>query len=242
MFNQEVIVESLGTHLSALEKILAWTLLVAIPVAWAGIRREEVIKAGFLEIQRKYAFYAVATLFLVVNVALLLLFLRVAGLLALLEGGEELKKGLSKVAQHPWPFNPFSYYGGGAVARVQGCAGLGLLVVAWWIAFSALATLREAVSDREFVAWAVVFLGAGGASLGAVCRCYFVMLDRLAAVSADAHAAVFATIAERCVASVLGIAAGLFLFLMTLRLLRAMPRAAPASGQKIEASERNVKV
>jgi hypothetical protein len=81
-FNQEVIVESLGTHLSALEKILAWTLLVAIPVAWAGIRREEVIKAGFLEIQRMYAFYAVATLFLVVNVAILLLFLRVAGLLA----------------------------------------------------------------------------------------------------------------------------------------------------------------
>lgn len=147
MLDPDAVVKSLSDQLTVLEGIVKWTLLIAIPVAWAGIRREEVIKAGFLEIQRKYAFYAVATLFIIVNLACLVLFLRVGNLVNLLESNN-LMKGLSGIALHPWPFNPFSYYGEGSLARLQSCAGFGLLIVIWWIGYAALATFREGVSHR----------------------------------------------------------------------------------------------
>jgi hypothetical protein len=231
MFEQDAVVKSLGDQLSALESIIKWSVLIAIPVAWAGIRRDEVIKAGFLEIQRKYAFYAVATLFVIVNVACLVLFLRVGELIVLLED-KNLTKGLSGIAFHSWPFNPFSYYGGGFLARLQSCAGFGLLIVIWWIAYSALATFREGVSYKVFVCFGGVFLGFGLATMRAIYRDYSIILDRLSISNPRLYAAVSDTIPERTVAAFVGIGVGGMIFTLTYNLQQALGTQAVGPSQQ----------
>jgi len=64
-----------------LESMFSWAILVALAIGWAGLIKQGDIEIIGVKVKRKYAFYLVAALYLVVNFALIILFVRLGELL-----------------------------------------------------------------------------------------------------------------------------------------------------------------
>lgn len=92
--DQEILILSLTKHIDSLEIIFNWAVVLSIAIAWAGIQRHQQIEALTLKFDRSHAFYAISGLYLTANIAVLILLLRLADLLALLDDNHFLK-GLS---------------------------------------------------------------------------------------------------------------------------------------------------
>jgi hypothetical protein len=214
--NQDTIVEALGKHLDALQTILNSIILLAVATAWAGISRQQEIEALGMKFRRRHAFFAASGLYLIANMAVLILFLRIGDLFALLDS-THLVTGLSTLATHTWILNPFGYFGPSALARLHSGEGFGLLIVTWWLCNASLYTLGD--KKQPFTARVLLgtFLGIGLLSMLAVQRDYAIIVSHVGRDPLLA-AQLTSTITERTVGTFLGIAIGGLSFTVISRL------------------------
>ncbi|QDT98018.1 hypothetical protein [Gimesia aquarii] len=206
-FSQDTIINAISTHLDSIQSLLNWVLLIAIPLAWAGIHGSTTIKTSVIEVQRKYAFYFAGACFLLVNIAILVMFLRLADLVEMLDNAHVVK-GISEMALHSWALNPFSFYGTDFVSRLQSCAGFGLLIACWWICFTALSTLSDDKKSIQFnlIVWVLLMLGL--AAMGAVQMVFSSILDRVSNVDMNLYEILQSTVSERSLAVFAGVGVG----------------------------------
>jgi len=203
--------EAIGSHLDSVATYVDWIVLAAIAVAWAGVQRERKIEALGVAFDRRHAFYAVATVYLVANIAILILFLRVGDLLVQLDR-DNVVAGVTRLAVHEWVLNPFSFFGPSLVARLHAGEGYGLLIATWWLCNTSLSTLMDDKTNKGARVLLGLFLCTGLASMFGIQRVYAIVLFRLQEASPGLSAAVSATALERMVASFLGIGVGGLIF------------------------------
>jgi uncharacterized membrane protein len=215
--DQDILLKALEKHLDFLATIFNWAIALSIAVAWAGIQRRQEIEAWKLKFSRKHAFYAVCALFLVANLAVTILFLRIGDLLWLLDD-KNFMKGFTVLTTHPWVLNPFEYFGDSFIARLHSCEGYGLLIVTWWLCYSALSTLVDGWS-RKVGVLLLVFLLIGFTSMLAVQRVYNIVFIRTATLGQGYKTILTSTLIERVIATLLGIVVGILTFAASRRLL-----------------------
>jgi len=203
--------EAISSHLGSVATYVDWIIVAAIGVAWAGLQRERKIEALGVTFDRRHAFYAVATLYLVANVAILILFLRVGDLFVQLDR-ESVAAGVTRLSVHEWVLNPFAFFGVSPVARLHAGEGYGLLIATWWLCNTSLSTLMDDKTNRGARILLALFLCTGLASMFGIQRVYAIVLFRLQEASPTLFAAVSATGLERMVACFVGIAVGGLIF------------------------------
>lgn len=209
--DQEIIVTSIGEHLDTIESYLNWAILFAVAAAWGGVHREPEIEVLGTKVNRRHAFFAAAVLFLVANMAVFILFLRIGSLLELLAPNYRIQ-GITALATDTWVLNPFSFFGTSAVARFHSGEGFGLLIVVWWLCNTALSTLMDDKSNWRARFLLILFLGLGLASMLSIQRVYGISLNLLEEIDPQFYAAASRTISERIIGSYLGILVGGLIF------------------------------
>jgi len=75
------LIDTIKDNMDMLESMFSWAILVALAIGWAGLIKQGDIEIIGVKVKRKYAFYLVAALYLVVNFALIILFVRLGELL-----------------------------------------------------------------------------------------------------------------------------------------------------------------
>lgn len=197
--------------MDSIEAYVDWVILLAVVIAWAGIRRETEIEALGVKFNRRHAFFAVAALYLIANVAFLILVLRIGDLIALLDRNHTIE-GITTLATHKWVLNPFSYFGKSGIARLHSGEGFGLLIATWWLCNGSLYTLMDEKKNRRATVLLVLFLGIGLTSMLAIQRVYMILLECLKSTAPNLFAEMSATSFERTVATFLGIVVGSLIF------------------------------
>jgi hypothetical protein len=215
--DQTVLVASVATHLDALAKIYNWAILIAIAVLWAGLQRRPEIEVLGIKIQRQQSFYALSALFLVANLVVLVLFLRLGDILSLIDDTHILE-ATSRLATHSWVLNPYAFFAPSMLSRSVSAEGFGLLIVTWWLCFACLRSLVEHTRARPVQILISLFLAVGLGTMVAIERVPVILLPRLALVQHGLHEQLTSTWPERGVGILLGICVGLLLFRAALRL------------------------
>jgi len=215
--DQDVIIKSLEKHLDFVASIFNWAIALSIAVAWAGIQKKEEIEAWKLKFSRRHAYYAVCALFLVANISVLIVFLRIGDLLNLLDDKNFLK-GLTTIMTHSWILNPFAYFGNSFMARLHSCEGYGLLIVTWWLCYSCLSTLVDDYKGRRVRLLLGIFLLVGLTSMQAIQWIYGIIVMRTASLDPEYHMALMSTATERFLAIFLSIVVGSLTFVASRRL------------------------
>jgi hypothetical protein len=223
----EIIVSAIGEHLGALEKYVNALILISAAVAWAAIRRAPEIELLGAKFNRRHAFFAAASLYLVANVTILILFLRLGDLFSLLPD-EQVIRGFTTLTSNAWVMNPFSYFGTSFTARMHSGEGLGLLVVTWWLCNTALFLLLDQTRERVRYILLCLFCLIGLGAMYAVHRTNIIVLSRLQGEAPELHAAFLSSFVERAVGTLLGIVVGALLFRGAER-LRGIGIGAPAA-------------
>jgi hypothetical protein len=215
--DQETLVDALTKHLDLLQSYLETTMLLAVAAAWAGVRRAREIEAFGTKFDRRHAFWALAAIYLVANVTVLELFLRIGDLIALIDR-TGFPKAFTRIATHPWILNPFASFDHSTVAKVYASEGYGLLIATWWLCNTSLSTLMDDKKNRIAVALLVIFVAVGLASILAIERAQAILLVRLHAWAPQLGHDVDDTRPERVAGTIIGITVGLLLFFSANRL------------------------
>jgi hypothetical protein len=174
--NQETVKASLVKHIEVVEKSLLWAMAIAVVVGWAGIRGAGPIDIAGIKTNRSDAHIVAALAFVFANLGILAALLRIGDLLVLLDN-VEFENGIEGVMTHQSLFNPFAYFGDGWVSRLYSCTGYGLLIICWWICFTAISTLRGFSPTPDAVEGCLLVVG--GLSLLAVHRAQASLQGRL---------------------------------------------------------------
>lgn len=209
---QDVIVEAIGKHLDTVETYVSAITLLAVVAAWAGVRRAREVEAFGTKFDRRHAFWALGVLYLIANMTILILFVRVGDLVGLLDPSHVVK-GITTLATHSWVLNPFSYFGASGVARFHSADGYGLLIATWWLCNASLSTLMDDKRSRAAQILLGLFVAIGLGSMLAMNRVYEAVLDCLRASAPTLYAAVSGTAIERGVGMGLGIVVGGLIFI-----------------------------
>jgi len=144
---------------------------------------------------------------------ILILFLRVGNLIQLLDQKNFLT-GFTKLSAHPWVLNPFSYFGNSSVARLHSGEGYGLLIAIWWLCNTSLYTLMDDKKNRFAHILLGLFLIIGLGSMVAIQHTNKMVLDKLNIAHPSLYNEFLATTMERTIATFLGIAVGVLLFIV----------------------------
>ena len=209
--DQDIIIEAVGKHLDTIETYVNTIAILAVATAWAGFHRSREIEVLGTKFDRRHAFWAVAVLYLIGNMTILILFLRVGDLVALLDASHVVK-GTTTLATHSWVLNPFSYFGTSRVARVHSAEGYGLLIATWWLCTASLSTLMDDKRHRAAQLLLGLFLAIGLGSMLAMNRVYGIVLDGLQTPAPALYVAAMSTAVERSVGNGLGIVVGGLIF------------------------------
>lgn len=215
--DQDVIVEAVGKHLDTIEAYVNMIAVLAVAAAWAGVQRSREIEVLGTKFDRRHAFWAVAVLYLIANMTLLILFLRVGDLLVLLDASHVVK-GTTALATHSWVLNPFSFFGTSSVARFHSAEGYGLLIAMWWLCNASLSTLMDDKRNRAARLALGLFLAIGLGSMLAMNRVYGIVLEGLRTTAPTLYTAALSTSVERSVGNGLGIVVGGLIFVAANRL------------------------
>jgi hypothetical protein len=210
--NSEVVLDAIGKHLDALASTVNWIIVFAAVVSWAGIRKESSIEVFGVKVERRLAFLVSSTIYLIANVMVLILFLRIGDLLLLVEPSK-VTNAVARLATHPWLLNPYSYFGGGWLASFHSCEGYGLLIATWWLCNTSMSTLVEDKGSKVGKIMLGIFLGLGLLTMQAIQRGYGIVLLRLSTTDASLFQGIQGTVAERNLGDFLGIAVGGLFFL-----------------------------
>lgn len=205
--DQKIIVDAIGKHLDSLETIINTMILLSVASAWAGIRRSSEIDAFGTKLNRKHAFFALSCIYLLANIAVLLLFWRLADLILLLEKSS-VTAGLTKLATHRWILNPFSYFGPSTISSFFSSAGFGLLIAVWWLGNTSLSTLMDDKQSKAAKVLLALFLAIGLFSMGAINRCYIAILSAFPNDATELRAEILSSAHYREILTFVGIAIG----------------------------------
>lgn len=216
--DQAVLVDAIGDHLDSLTQIVNWTALISIAMCWAGIRREREIEAMGLKVDRKYAFYAMATVYSFANLTSFLMFLRLRHLLLLVDDKHFLE-AFTTLSTYPWVLNPFSYYGSTSEAHILSSEGVGLLIVVWWLCNSSLYTLLEKQTNNT-IFLLILFLGIGLAALVTIEQTNILIANRMSRLDLQVALDIRRLAPWRYAGNALGILAGILLYQAASRLQR----------------------
>ncbi len=109
------VIESISKHLDVLEKISDWAVFVSLALAWAGVQKKDISALG-MTFARKQAFTVAVTIYLFVNMGVLIPFLRLGDLLLLLDA-KNFVLAVTKLTTHTWAMNPFAFFGNTGLSR-----------------------------------------------------------------------------------------------------------------------------
>lgn len=138
--DQELLLAAIGDQLDALSGLISTTIGLALLAAWAGLWGEKKVAVFSMSVDRLPAFYILGASFITVNVTAILYFLRLADILAQIDDAH-LGKALTALGTSAWPYNPFAYFGPSTSSVLHSGFGYGLLIVIWWIGYTALSLL-----------------------------------------------------------------------------------------------------
>jgi hypothetical protein len=209
--DQEAIVEAIGAHLDQLQVYVEWVILFALATAWAGIQRERTIEALGLKFDRRHAFVGVGALYVLANIAVLVLVLRIGDLILLVDHGH-LTKAISSLTTHPWVLNPFGYFGDTWIARIHSGQGLGLLIFVWWLCHVSLSTLMDDKKHRIYRVLNRIFLAIGVTAIVAIQRVGWIALAHVRATDTIFAEGIGRTLPERIVISLFASIVGVLVF------------------------------
>jgi hypothetical protein len=213
---QEIIIDALGKHLSSFQYILAWAVIVAFGVGWAGLQNSKELEVVSLKFNRRAAFYVATLLYLMANLATLLLLWRMEALLSSLDD-QHFLRGYTTLALHEWLLNPFAYAGSSAIASLSTIWSIGLLIISWWICITSVVVLRGKQPILKSVILPILFYAAGIVSLVSFYRIYQINLQRLLTIHPTLHAGLKQTAPARWAAIWIGTIAGMGILIVALR-------------------------
>jgi hypothetical protein len=216
---QTVLADSITKHLDALLALVNYAILLALAVTWTGLQRTDELTVLGIKFSRKHAFFVVSPLYLIMNLALVILFLRIGDLLNLLDNAN-FSAGLTRLTVHPWLLNPFALFGSTRAARLYQAEGYGLLIVTWWLCNSSLLALTDDLKRHLFTyfVFTSLFLCMGVGAMGAINRIFYIIGVRMALLNPALQGAIKAAHAQRDLESLLGIGIGVLLHMNVLRL------------------------
>ncbi|MBK1870983.1 hypothetical protein [Taklimakanibacter albus] len=204
--DQISLISSLKDHLDILSGLVGSTVGLALLSGWAGLQRTETISLLGMTVTRREAFFLLAAIFIGVNFAALILFLRVADLLQL-TAGENSVAAITALGSHPWPFNPYAYFGDSAFSTIYSSVGYGCLIIIWWIGLSTL-TLFQDPTDIISKSVYGLFFAVGLLSMLAIQYVFFVVLKILPTLPSALQSGIESTILPRTIATFAGIGIG----------------------------------
>lgn len=176
--DQKELADSLGKHLDAAAETTYWGLLLAVVFLWAGLVKQDPIKALGMEIGRGHALYVAFGSYLIANLFVFIHFLRVGDILLRVDDAT-FPLALTKMCTHKWVANPFAFFGGTLAAKFHGSCGVGLLIVLWWIGNASLYSFVDVFSSPLGLFLLAVYTVIGNASLLAIYRVFPIVQDRL---------------------------------------------------------------
>ena len=207
----DVLINAIGSHLDALQSTVNTSVGLALVAAWAGFQKEREISVFALKATRGQALHLLGLVFIFTNVTALILFLRLADLLYLVDA-VEIDKAITAIATHKWVFNPFAQFTSTPLSIINSCFGYGALIVIWWIGYTCLALLNDNKRSFIFSMIGAVFLAVGLASMLAISHCFMVLAERLSDASAEIQAAAVMLFWPKQITSFLGIGLGGLVF------------------------------
>lgn len=142
----KIIINNIATHLNLLESLVNTVIILSLAIVWAGIKRKQHIELLGNTFDRRHAFFIVAGFYLVINISVLLIFLRTGDLILLLKDKDSLITGITQFSTHRWLLNPYSYFSTNKLTCVQfaySSLGLGMLILVWWICTASLYSLMD---------------------------------------------------------------------------------------------------
>ena len=209
--NQDLIINALGKHLSALQYVVTWAVIIAFSVGWAGLKNSKELEVVKLKFERRQAFNVATLLYLIANLAVLLLLWRIQALLLSLQD-QHFLEGFSTLALHEWLLNPFAYVGSNAVASLSTRWSIGLLIISWWICITSVVVIRGKKPIITSVILPLLFYAAGIVSLISLYQIYQINLLRLQAVDPVLYAGIKETAPARWIAIWIGTLTGILVF------------------------------
>jgi hypothetical protein len=166
--NSEVIIGAVNACLNSLESFVTATILLAIAVIWPALRNRDTLEFLSMKVERQYAFPVLSMVYIFLNTAILILFLRLCFLVDLLGHGIESAKALDTIVTHSWILNPYSYFGKSLPAVLYASTTYGLLIVVWWFCFASLHALGDSPGSYAQKLTEGIFLAIGVAAMGAM--------------------------------------------------------------------------
>lgn len=213
---QDVLVLAIANQLDGLSSLISTTVGLALIAAWTGLQGEERVSVFSLTMKREHAFYILGASFITANATAIIYFLRLADIIAQVDD-DHILKALTTLGTSAWAYNPFAYFGDSALSLTFSGFGFGLLIVIWWIGFTALSLLVEYPTRKpaELLVMAA-FLLVGLGSMLAIQLVFSRVGTRLTGVETlyDFSIDVQAQAILRSIFAFLGIGAGGLLFLL----------------------------
>lgn len=236
---QSIVIETIKDNMDVLESTFSWAILIAITIGWAGLIKQGDIEIVGIKVKRKYAFYLVAALYLIVNFALIILFVRLGELLLLLDNPNFLD-GLSKITVHTWLLNPYSFFGYSLLSRSFSSLGFGLLIFCWWICYTSLYLLRDGKETTTTKTLPILFLLLGLLALIVIERNYSIITFRLTNINAEFFNAMNLTKIERSVVEFVGIGLGVGFFIFAVNMQSKLAKKPVAKENLVYCPECNL--
>ena len=229
----DVVEDAISSHLTLLQDLFTWALILAVAVAWAGLRRDNEISVGALKVERKLSFYVVAFLYLSVTLVGLIVLWRLEALLKILPDAKFVS-GYTRLATHEWVMNPFAYLGTSGAANKSAMWGTGILIVGWWVCLASVYSLRGGNRELKSLLFPMLFLfyAAGLYSLWSIYQIYILNLDRLQALQPELFDGLKQTRGARWVVIFAAVPIGILVFLLILRLPLIFGRHTPAASSR----------
>lgn len=211
MMDQKIIIDNIAKHLDSLESLVNAIIILSVAIAWAGIQRSQQIEVFGTTFNRRHAFFVVAALYLIANMSILILFLRLGDLVRILDKNY-IVKGITQISTHKWILNPFAYFGKSTITQAYSSEGFGLLIVVWWLCNASLSSLMDDKKHKVANILIGLFLVIGLCSMFAVQRVFSIVLASLQKDHTELYTLVHQTMNERSVGSIIGIVVGGLIF------------------------------
>jgi len=216
--DQDVLVSAIANQLDGLSALISTTVGLALIAAWTGLQGEEKVSVFSLSVKREHAFYILGASFITANTTAIIYFLRLADIIGEIDDAH-LLEALTTLGTNAWPYNPFAYFGDSTFSLLHSSFGFGLLIVIWWIGFTALSLLvnypTRVAAERVLMS---VFLLVGLASMVAIQIVYSEVWIRLSETGASFPINLKTNWLVRSAFTFAGIGAGGLLFWLAQRL------------------------
>jgi hypothetical protein len=172
------LIDSLASHVGVMQAIYKWTLVLALAAGWAGLRSKEQVSIAGISFGRRDAFRVLSGLYFVATLGFLVALLRIEAILRLL-ADDAFVRGYSKLATHSWILNPFGYLGTAWPAAFGSAAGIGVLILSWWVCLASVFMLRDEEPPKAIIVRSLPFYLAGLLALYLLQRIYAINFFRL---------------------------------------------------------------